>query len=61
MPEEKDKIKAIKTLMQISGMMEVDKRTESVTLFQGFTKDQLNAIQGGNSKKLIEASREVEK
>jgi hypothetical protein len=59
--QDKDKIQAIKTLMQISGMMETDKRTESVTLFQGFTKEQLDAIQGGNSKKLIEASREVEK
>tara|TARA_Y100001970_G_scaffold275884_1_gene377765 strand:+ start:2877 stop:3641 length:765 start_codon:yes stop_codon:yes gene_type:complete len=59
--QDKDKIQAIKTLMQISGMMETEKRTESVTLFQGFTKDQLNAIQGGDSKKLIEASREVEK
>ena len=58
--QDKDKIQAIKTLMQISGMMETDKRTESVTLFQGFTKEQLDAIQGGNSKKLIEASREVE-
>tara|TARA_R110000787_G_scaffold139116_2_gene252792 strand:- start:5959 stop:6723 length:765 start_codon:yes stop_codon:yes gene_type:complete len=58
--QDKDKIQAIKTLMQISGMMETDKRSESVTLFQGFTKEQLNAIQGGNSKKLIEASREVE-
>ena len=59
--QDKDKIQAIKTLMQISGMMETEKRTESLTLFQGFTKDQLNAIQGGDSKKLIEASREVKK
>ncbi len=59
--QDKDKIQAIKTLMQISGMMETEKRTESLTLFQGFTKEQLDAIQGGDSKKLIEASREVEK
>jgi len=59
--QDKDKIQAIKTLMQISGMMDTEKRTESVTLFQGFTKEQLDVIQGGNSKKLIEASREVEK
>ena len=59
--QDKDKIQAIKTLMQISGMMDTEKRTESVTLFQGFTKEQLDAIQGGNSKKLVEASREIEK
>jgi len=47
--------------MQISGMMDTEKRTESLTLFQGFTKEQLDAIQGGDSKKLIEASREVKK
>ena len=58
--QDKDKIQAIKTLMQISGMMETEKKTESLTLFQGFTKEQLDVIQGGNSKKLIEASREVE-
>ena len=59
--QDKDKIQAIKTLMQISGMMDTEKRTESVTLFQGFTKEQLDAIQGGNSKRLVEASREIEK
>jgi len=59
--QDKDKIQAIKALMQISGMMDTEKRTESLTLFQGFTKEQLDAIQGGDSKKLIEASREVEK
>jgi len=59
--QDKDKIQAIKALMQISGMMDTEKRTESLTLFQGFTKEQLDAIQGGDSKKLIEASREVKK
>ena len=58
--QDKDKIQAIKTLMQISGMMDTDKRTESVAVFQGFTKEQLDAIGSGGVKKLAEANREVE-
>jgi len=59
--QDKDKISAIKTLMQISGMMDTEKRSESITLFQGFTKEQLDAISEGGQRKLIEASQEVEK
>jgi|TARA_A100001391_G_C5021806_1_gene266049 hypothetical protein len=57
---DRDKIQAIKTLMQISGMMDTEKKTESVAVFQGFTKEQLDAIGGGNVKKLASAEREVE-
>lgn len=59
--QDKDKIQALKTLMQISGMMDTEKRSESVTLFQGFTKEQLDAISAGNQKQLVSAEREVEK
>jgi len=59
--QDKDKISAIKTLMQISGMMDTEKRSESITLFQGFTKEQLDAISEGGQRKLVEASQEVEK
>jgi hypothetical protein len=59
--QDKDKIQALKTLMQISGMMDTEKRTESVTLFQGFTKEQLDVISEGSKRKLVEAKREVEK
>ncbi len=59
--QDKDKIQAIKTLMQISGMMDTEKRSESITLFQGFTKEQLDAISAGNQKQLVSAQREVEK
>ena len=58
--QDKDKIQAIKTLMQISGMMDTDKRTESVAVFQGFTKEQLDAIGSGGVKQIAEANREVE-
>tara|TARA_Y100001937_G_scaffold41808_1_gene59314 strand:+ start:2308 stop:3066 length:759 start_codon:yes stop_codon:yes gene_type:complete len=57
---DRDKLTAITTLMKLSGMMDTEKQTESVTLFQGFTKEQLNAIQGKEVKKLeeVEITRE---
>ena len=58
---DRDKIKAITTLMKISGMMETQKTTESVTLFQGFTQEQLGAIQESKHKKLAEVKRDNEK
>ena len=47
--------------MKLSGMMETQKTTESVTLFQGFTQEQLSAIQGPENKKLAEVKRDNEK
>jgi hypothetical protein len=58
---DRDKITAITTLMKISGMMDTEKTTESLTLFQGFTKEQLNAIQGSEHKKLAEVKKDSEK
>ena len=58
---DRDKITAITTLMKISGMMDTEKTTESLTLFQGFTQEQLNAIQGSQNKKLAEVKRNNEK
>ena len=57
---DRDKIQALKTLMQISGMMDTEKKTESVAVFQGFTKEQIDAIGGGNVKELASVEREVE-
>jgi len=57
---DRDKITAITTLMKISGMMDTEKTTESLTLFQGFTQEQLNAIQGSRHKKLAEVKKDNE-
>ena len=57
---DRDKIQAIKTLMQITGMMDTEKRTESVAVFQGFTKEQLDAIGSGEVKQIASAEREVD-
>jgi len=58
---DRDKLSALNTLVKISGMMDTDKKTESIALFQGFTKDQLNAIQKSEYKKLQEVKITDEK
>ena len=56
-----DKVSLLRELVTIAGMKDTEKRSESVTVFQGFSKEQLSAIGGGDTKKLVEASREEEK
>jgi hypothetical protein len=58
---DRDKLSALNTLMKISGMMDTEKKSESITLFQGFTKEQLNAIQGPEVKKLQEVKIDSKK
>ena len=58
---DRDKITALTTLMKISGMMDTEKKSESLTVFQGFTKEQLNAIQKPEDKKLLEVKKDIEK
>jgi len=41
-------------------MRDTEKKSESVTLFQGFSPEQLEAIGGNNTKKLASAKREIE-
>ena len=48
--KDNDKLRAIETLMKISGMLSVDKKVDSVALIQeftGFTKDKLQAFEAG--------------
>ena len=58
--KDSDKVSLLKELVTISGMKDTEKRSESVTVFQGFTKDQLAAIGGNDTKKLAEGYREAE-
>ncbi len=57
--KDSDKVSLLKELVSISGMKDTEKRSESVTVFQGFSNDQLAAIGGGETKKLAEAKREL--
>ena len=48
--KDNDKLRAIETLMKISGMLSIDKKVDSVALIQeftGFTKDKLEAFEAG--------------
>ena len=48
--KDSDKLRAIETLMKISGLLNTDKKSESVALIQeftGFSKEKLNAFKTG--------------
>ena len=55
-----DKVSLLKELVAIAGMRDTEKKSESVTVFQGFSPEQLEAIGGNNTKKLASAKREIE-
>jgi len=54
-----DKVSLLKELVSIAGMKDTDTKSESVTVFQGFSAEQLEAIGGGGNKKLASAKREL--
>ena len=48
--KDSDKLRAIETLMKISGLLNTEKKSESVALIQeftGFSKEKLNAFKTG--------------
>jgi len=54
-----DKLRAIETLMKVAGMFPAgDKKTESLTVFQGFSQEQLDQLKNADVKALAHASRE---
>tara|TARA_R100001443_G_scaffold52460_1_gene64140 strand:- start:6270 stop:7028 length:759 start_codon:yes stop_codon:yes gene_type:complete len=54
-----DKVSLLKELVSIAGMKDTDTKSESVTVFQGFSPEQLDAIGSGGNKKLASAKREL--
>ena len=56
-----DKLRSLESLSKISGLFDTEKKQEQLTLWQGFTPEQLEAINGGNTKVLAHAEREEEK
>jgi|TARA_Y100000034_G_C6897201_1_gene413940 hypothetical protein len=55
-----DKLRAIELMMKIAGMFPNEKKTESLTVFQGFTEEQLKRINKNDVKALAYAEREIE-
>ena len=54
-----DKLRAIEMLMKIAGMFPNDKKTESLTVFQGFTKEQLNQLNRTDVKAIGHAEKDI--
>tara|TARA_R110000803_G_scaffold17882_3_gene48080 strand:- start:91 stop:852 length:762 start_codon:yes stop_codon:yes gene_type:complete len=55
-----DKVSLLKELVSIAGMRDTEKKSESVTLFQGFSPEQLKAIGNNEVKQIASAERKVE-
>ena len=54
-----DKLRAIEMLMKIAGMFPNEKKTESLTVFQGFTKDQLKQLDNSDVKMIAHAEKDI--
>ena len=48
-----DKLRSLESLSKISGLFETDTKQEQLTVFQGFTPKQLEALQGGKETTLL--------
>lgn len=54
-----DKLRAIEILMKIAGMFPSDKKTESLTVFQGFTSEQLKQLENAKVGLLAHAEKDI--
>ena len=54
-----DKLRAIELMMKIAGMFPNDKKTESLTVFQGFSEEQLKRINSSDTKVLAHAEKRI--
>ena len=52
-----DRLRALESLAKISGLFETEKKSEQLTVFAGFTEEQMKAISNGQSKKLKSTSK----
>ena len=55
-----DKLRAIETLMKLCGMFPGEKKTESLTVFQGFSNEQLEQLRSTEVKALAHADKQIE-
>ena len=55
-----DKLRAIELMMKIAGMFPNDKKTESLTVFQGFSEDQLKRISSESIKVIGHAEKTID-
>ena len=58
--QDNNKLRALELLMKVRGMFPTsEQKSESLTVFQGFTPEQLKAIQNGKPKELKTVSAEI--
>ena len=48
-----DRLRSLESLSKISGLFETDKKQEQLTVWAGFSDEQMEAIQGGQKAKLL--------
>ena len=53
-----DRLRALESLAKIAGLFEVEKKKEELTVFAGFTDEQMKAIGNGSSKRIASSSKE---
>ena len=54
-----DKLRALEMMMKIAGMFPNDKKTESLTVFQGFTREQLQQLNNADVKAIGHAEKDI--
>ena len=52
-----DRLRALESLAKIAGLFDTEKKSEQLTVFAGFTEEQMKAISNGQSKKLKSTSK----
>tara|TARA_R110002020_G_C16237319_1_gene768856 strand:+ start:471 stop:1238 length:768 start_codon:yes stop_codon:yes gene_type:complete len=55
-----DKLRSLESLTKISGLFDTEKKQEQLTVWQGFSPEQLEAINGGQTKVIAHAEKEDE-
>ena len=53
-----DRLRALESLAKIAGLFEVEKKKEELTVFAGFSEEQMKAISNGSTKSLASSTKE---
>ena len=56
-----DKLRSLESLSKIAGLFDTEKKQEQLTVFQGFTPKQLEALQGGKETNVLAHAEKEEK
>ena len=56
-----DRLRSLESLSKISGLFETDKKQEQLTVWAGFSDEQMEALKGGQKAKLLAHKEKEEK